>query len=44
MDFTALATAMGTVITGAISASIPVIVIVLGATLSYRVFKKFIKG
>jgi Phage major coat protein, Gp8 len=43
MDFTVLATAVGTAATGAISASIPVIVIVLGATIGYRLFKRFTK-
>jgi hypothetical protein len=44
MDFSALATSLGTEVTSAISASIPVIVIVLGATVGYRVFKRFVKG
>jgi len=44
MDFTALATNLGTVVSGAITAAIPVIVIVLGATVGYRVFRRFIRG
>lgn len=44
MDFVALATSLGTVVTSAITASIPVITIVLGATVGYKVFRRFIKG
>lgn len=43
MNFTELATALGTSASDAISASIPVIVIVLGATVGYRLFKRFVK-
>lgn len=43
MDFAALATAVGASATSAITASIPVIVIVLGATIGYRLFKRFVK-
>lgn len=44
MDFAALATSLGTVVTSAITASIPVVTIVLGAMIGYRVFKRFVKG
>ena len=43
MDFSALATAVGTEATRAITAAIPVIVIVMGATIGYRLFKRFTK-
>jgi hypothetical protein len=43
MDFSTLATSVGTAATGAISSAIPVIVIVLGATIGYRLFKRFAK-
>ena len=43
MDFSALATSVGTEATSAITAAIPVIVIVLGATIGYRLFKRFAK-
>lgn len=43
MDFTALASSLGTSATGAISAAVPVILIVLGATVGYRLFKRFVK-
>jgi uncharacterized membrane-anchored protein len=44
MDFTTLATSLGSGVTTAITAAIPVIVIVLGARIGYRVFKSFVKG
>jgi len=43
MDYATLATGLATVATSAITAAVPVIVIVLGATVGYRLFKRFAK-
>ena len=44
MNFVTLATALATTLGDAITASVPVITIVLGATVGYSLFKRFIKG
>lgn len=43
MDFVALSTSLSAVVTGAISAAVPVIVIVLGATVGFKIYKRFVK-
>lgn len=43
MDFTALATGLAVVVTGAITASIAVITLKLGAEVGYGIFSRFIK-
>lgn len=44
MDLSVLAAGLATTATAAIAAAVPVIVIVLGATIGYRIFKRFVKG
>lgn len=41
MNFTSLSTALATSAGDALTAVVPVIVIVLGATVGYRLFKRF---
>lgn len=42
MDFGALATSLGTTVTGALTSVQPVVVIILGAVVGYALFKRFI--
>lgn len=43
MDFVALSTALSGVVTSAITAAVPIITIVLGASIGYRMYKRFTK-
>jgi len=44
MDLSTIATGLVTTVGSAITAATPVVVLVLGATIGYRIFKRFIKG
>jgi len=44
MDFAALATSLGTTVSGALGDVQPVIIIVLGAVVGYALFKRFVAG
>lgn len=44
MDFAALTTGLTTVVSGAITAAVPLIAIVLGAGVGFKIYKRFIKG
>lgn len=44
MDFASIASGLVPVITGAITAAVPVIAVVLGGSIAYRVFKRFVRG
>jgi len=44
MDLTALATSLVDVIGDALTAAAPVAALVIGATVGYRLFKRFAKG
>lgn len=43
MDYASMATGLATTATSAIGAAAPVIIVVLGATIGYRLFKRFVK-
>jgi hypothetical protein len=44
MDFATLTTQLVTVVQGAITAAVPLIAVVLGATIGYKLYKRFTKG